>query len=420
MRRHATTGRTQAPINYRRQAQNSTTSGWGLGGPEGCGVFREFVLGVLAASYLIWVILIVQGAHAHLTYTKPKGHELAWQLGLCLCLVTLPLSLAQVAHHCTYFVQPGQQAQVIRIIGMVPVYSITCFLCLKYPKNRLCIEVVRETYEAYVIYCFVNYLINYLGGEAILVPILAVKPNKIGHHKPPFCFLRPWAMGQEFLDRCRGGAFQYLLYSICCGQAKLILDHFNIFGEGQLTPTRGFFWTTLGNCLSQSFALYSMITFYHATYKELAPAHPFLKFICIKAVVFATWWQAVGINILLHRGFLSSMDILTLEELAKVVQGLMLCSEMWIAAVGFHYAFPVSEYYPKQSLLSISFLDPLHEEQPVPRPVCEALWRSLIPHELIWDVCSLFRFIWSFLVSNCYSKLKISLSPKAAKRTYIL
>ncbi len=58
-----------------------------------------------------------------------------------------------------YFVQ----SQTVRIIWTVPVYTTSAWLCLCFPAKAMYIHGVRELYEAYVIYCFLQYLVHYLG-----------------------------------------------------------------------------------------------------------------------------------------------------------------------------------------------------------------------------------------------------------------
>ncbi|KIZ03559.1 Transmembrane protein [Monoraphidium neglectum] len=79
--------------------------------------------------------------------------------------MTIPISVYEVAMHTEYYTRPRLQRHVIRILWMVPIYSIDAWLALRFKDARLYLDPVRECYEAYVIYNFYAYLMNFLEDE---------------------------------------------------------------------------------------------------------------------------------------------------------------------------------------------------------------------------------------------------------------
>lgn len=56
-------------------------------------------------------------------------------------------------------------------------------------------------------------------------------------------------------------------------------------------------WTvTIILNLSVSLAMYSLVLFYHLFHTELAPHKPLAKILCIKGVVFFSFWQVIKIS----------------------------------------------------------------------------------------------------------------------------
>uniref|UniRef100_A0A7S2F4T4 Transmembrane protein 184C n=1 Tax=Octactis speculum TaxID=3111310 RepID=A0A7S2F4T4_9STRA len=113
---------------------------------------------------------------------------------------------------------------------------------------------------------------------------------------------------------------------------------------------------------SQCWALYCLVLFYQATKKKLGPIHPLNKFICIKMVVFFTFWQEVVIASLVRFKIIRSNQFEDMDdaygaggsnsatmhwsttEIANGINDFIVCVEMLGFAIAHIYVFPPSDY----------------------------------------------------------------------------
>ena len=270
--------------------------------------------------------------------------------------MTLPISFYHTLDHLSNFIKPKLQSQIVRILWMIPIFSIESLISIHWVHYSFYFQAVREIYETYAIYSFMRYLMYYLGDARILAQRLATMPAYMGYHKPPFCCLSPWVMGDQFLRKCRTGVFQFVVVRFVLVVSGLILKTIGLYHEGQYSSHSLHLYFTLANGLSQAYALYSLFMFYHCTSKELKAIRPFTKFLCIKLVIFFSWWQGLAIFILVRCGHISSGHGHSANEVASLIQRLLVGMEMLIASVGYFYAFPVSEISGYSSdMLGFSF-----------------------------------------------------------------
>ena len=105
-------------------------------------------------------------------------------------------------------------------------YKVLFFLnaqwfALKFPKAAIYLDTARECYEAYVIYNFMSYLINFLRMEhPDLEAHIATKPQI--KHLPPICCIPPWRMGRQVIQTTH---FCFNLYQVVCNVQFILRWH---------------------------------------------------------------------------------------------------------------------------------------------------------------------------------------------------
>jgi hypothetical protein len=261
---------------------------------------------------------------------------------------------------------------------------------MRFHKHAISIETLRDLYESYVLYSFLQFLIQVLGGEEALILLLKDKSPTRGVHMwgLQYCGLKPWLMGQPvrrsviadtatttsphdngavrrssrpekrvhwtspFFVKCKFGVLQYVLLKFFFSIAVMILERHGLYKEGNFTYKGGYLYICVLTNISQCWALYCLIFFYYATKNELAAIRPVGKFLSVKALVFFTWWQSVVIAILYKMNMIPHYSVgqdtnWTPEDVAKAIQDYLICMEMFLAAVVHTFVFPHSEYSPQ-------------------------------------------------------------------------
>jgi len=155
------------------------------------------------------------------------------------------------------------------------------------------------------------------------------------------------------VNKCKNGVLFYCLCKVLTALATFIMELTNSYGNGQFDFTKGYIYCTIINNFTQIWAMYCLVMFYHACSEELKPISPLPKFICIKAVVFFSFWQSVGIFILVFIGVIDenvaewvgyTPDHRGVDDLGVGLQDFLICVEMLIAAIGHLVAFSHEDF----------------------------------------------------------------------------
>ncbi|XP_041910267.1 LOW QUALITY PROTEIN: transmembrane protein 184C-like [Arvicola amphibius] len=303
--------------------------------------WRRWIRPLLVLIYVISILVSVPFCVWELQKLKVGIHTETWFIAGVFLVLTIPLSLWGIVQHIVHYTQPELQKPIIRILWMVPIYSLTNWLALKYPKIAIYVDTLRECYEAYVIYNFMIFLNNYL---AIQFPnvILHLEAEDQQQLLSPLCCCPPWAMGEILPFRCKLGVLQYTVVRLITTVMVLVCEIVGVYDEGNFSFSNAWTYLLILNNLSQVFAVYCRWLFYQVQKEELNPIQPVGKFLCIKLVVFLSFWQAMLIALLVKFGIISekhSWEWQSAEAVATGLQDFIICIEMFFVAIAHHYSF---------------------------------------------------------------------------------
>ncbi|KAK7871631.1 hypothetical protein R5R35_001818 [Gryllus longicercus] len=313
--------------------------------------WRLWIRPVVMVVYGLIIIVLLPFLVAKAVKNGFKKQDQGVLFGSIFVMMALPISLWEIIQHMIHYTKPYLQKHIIRILWMVPIYAVNAWFGLLYPKQSIYVDSLRECYEAYVIYNFLVYLLNYLNSEMDLEANLELKPQV--KHIFPLCCLVPWEMGREFVHMCKHGILQYTVVRPLSTFISFICEMSGVYKEGEFRGDAAFPYMIAINNFSQFIAMYCLVLFYRANKVELQPMKPIGKFLCIKAVVFFSFFQGVVIAILVWTNVISSVfdtnDTDNLKDISSKLQDFLICIEMFLAAVAHHFSFSYKPYVNPES-----------------------------------------------------------------------
>lgn len=308
----------------------------------------------------------------------------SYHLAAVCALSASVLTLFEIFKHIQNYEQPSLQRYVVRILALVPIYSLDSLASLLYPEYSLFFDTLRDCYESFVLYSFFSLLLAYLGPDRDR--ILSELPPTA--YPWPLCCL-PWVNpGPQFLMTCRRAILQFVFIKPILAIVALVLDvKFGLYEEGDMSPKSGYLWVTLVANVSVTISFYFLVMFSLIVREPLRRFRPVPKFFCVKAVVFFSWWQGVAINLLLSLGWISPIGTWTTDNVALSIQDTLICVEMLLIAIA-HYKILGYHQFQADSENIITLMKELPEfdfvAPPIP-PTREALLDVLTFADVIDD-----------------------------------
>ncbi|KAK4711257.1 hypothetical protein R3W88_005770 [Solanum pinnatisectum] len=260
-------------------------------------------------------------------------------------LLSMHFTIQLLSQHLFFWKNPKEQKAIIMIICMAPLYAIDSFVGLLDIRGSktffMLLDSVKECYEAVAIAKFLALMYSYLNISISknIVPD-EIKGREI-HHSFPMTLFQPRTarLDHRTLKLLKHWTWQFVIIRPACSILMITLQILGLYPSWLS-------WTfTIILNISFSVAMYSLVVFYHVFSKELQPHKPLSKFICIKGIVFFSFWQGLLVKILVSWGIIKSHHFwLDVEHLQEAIQNVLICVEMVFFSVMQQYAYHVAPY----------------------------------------------------------------------------
>lgn len=370
-------------------------------------------------------------------YAGIDRHVWAWAIGGVFAYVALIIACVHIALHMKYNSSQMFKYEV-RILFMVVVYCLCGWWGLYQKQYTEYYDLLRETYEAIVVYSFYRFLVVYIGGEEKLRDHLQAKHDKkerakahwsqahsketemkenpktngevpkeetnteetnteetnepkkeevpdkewmhFGSHLGVFRFLlSDWHLTQKFAYYTKLGILQYVPVRLLWAFIGFILEHTHHFEKGVWSPKVGFPYYIITVNISQVWAVYNLLVFYHTMFEEIKGIKPLGKFLSIKLMVFCVFWQQLFLNACVRFRAIEETDTYSVTQVADSLQDFLICIEMFILAISHLTIWPAKEFYMTD------------HHMPIDRSHIHRLGSVLYPGDMFKDMASAFK-----------------------------
>jgi hypothetical protein len=125
----------------------------------------------------------------------------------------------------------------------------------------------------------------------------------------------------------------------------LILKAAGVYNEGDFRWDSGYLYVSIVYNFSICVALYCLAVFWMCVSEDLKPFRPTPKFLCVKGILFFSFWQSVGISLLVSFGVIKKLGPYTdHEHISLGLVDTLICLEMPLFALAHSYAFSHTDF----------------------------------------------------------------------------
>lgn len=277
------------------------------------------------------------------------------------CFASVLLTAYLVLRHMKHWVEPVAQTHIVRILLMVPVYALSSWLSLLMAQHTVYFNLVRDCYEAYVLYQFFSLLVYYFdvtmggdiddGGSAshdtATADYLVRFPAR--YHPYPCCCLPAIRPGAHYLLTTKRCILQYVLIKPLIALLAMILQLAGgLYDDGSTRLDRAYVWLTLLANISVALSLYGLVIFYDTISsvvekyaRDNDEPRPLYKLLVIKTLLFFIFWQGLAIDALYYFNLMPGFFLVASHD---ILNNALVCAEMWLVALINLWVYPYASY----------------------------------------------------------------------------
>ncbi|KAI8619592.1 organic solute transporter subunit alpha/Transmembrane protein, partial [Chytriomyces sp. MP71] len=280
--------------------------------------------------------------------TDYESLMMAWMFTIVFAVVSIALTVYLCIRHFQYYYNPSHQRWIVRILLMVPIYAICASLSFRFFWFSIYFDIVRDCYEAFVIFSFFALLQQFIGGSLenqyeFMQTIHA--PARMTYPFPLNCFsFNP--RGNAFLVNVKMCILQYVVVRPIMTIVAYFLQWYGLLCPQSNDPRHGEVWVSSINLISVCIAMYALILYYIVIHHEIPEQKPLWKFIAVKFVVFFSFWQSIVISILDSIGLIKGTSAWSADNTSSLIESFLVSFEMVVASLIHLYAFSHKDHLP--------------------------------------------------------------------------
>ncbi|KAH7153496.1 organic solute transporter Ostalpha-domain-containing protein [Dactylonectria macrodidyma] len=285
-------------------------------------------------------------------YSGITVHGLLIGLAACACIVACLVSAYLIYKHAQNFTKPSQQRQVIRILLMVPVYSIACVFSIIFYRQHIYIAAIYEFYESLVIAAFFLLLCQLLHGD-----IATLQPYFAGIQPKPWIFpircvvvcfssrRKRTLDGLRWFNIICVGVLQFCVVKFLGAFVKCITEAADVYCKESTSASHAKIWVMVIEIVSLVSAMMCLLQFYKEIHHQIAEHQPVLKFLAIKIVIMVFYIQSFIFSFITKPGGpVKPSTYISYPSWSVGIPNTLLCIEMVFASIFHLYAFPYQPY----------------------------------------------------------------------------